>query len=92
METREAPVGAMEKELKEWGTKLDALVAKADTAATEAGVDHRKRVDDLKAKYRVAQSKLDELKATGSDKWQTIETGVEGAWNELRAAFKELTN
>lgn len=92
MDTRDAHVGTMEKQLKEWGATLDALVAKADTAGTEAGVDHRKRIDDLKAKYRVAQSQLDELKATGSEKWQTIETGVEGAWNELRIAFKELTN
>ena len=92
METREAHVGTMEKQLKEWGAKLDALVAKADTAGKEAGVDHRKRIDDLKAKYRVAQSKLDELKATSGEKWKAVDTGLQGAWNELRSAFKELTS
>jgi len=92
MEPKEAHVGKMEQQLTEWGAKLDALVAKAETAGTEARDDHRKRIDDLRAKYRVAQSKLDELKTAGSDKWQTIETGLEGAWKELRVAFKELTD
>ena len=78
METKEARVGTMEEELKGWGAKLDALVAKADAAGTEAGDDYRKRIDDLKAKYQAAQSKLDELKATGSEKWQTIETQLPG--------------
>jgi hypothetical protein len=92
METREAHVGTMEQQLKEWGAKLDGLVAKADTAGTEAEIGYRKRIDDLRAKYRVAESKLDELKAAGSEKWETFETGVESAWNELRVAFKELTD
>jgi multidrug resistance efflux pump len=92
METREAKVGKMEKQLKEWGAKLDGLVAKAETAGTEAEIDYRKRIDDLRAKYRVSQSKLEELKAGGSEKWATFETGVESAWNELRVAFEELTD
>jgi len=92
METRETDVGKMETQLKEWGTKLDELVAKADAAGKEADTDYRKRIDNLKAKYQVAHSKLDELKAAGSEKWDTFGTGVESAWNELRDAFKELTN
>jgi uncharacterized coiled-coil DUF342 family protein len=82
----------METQLKEWGTKLDELLAKADAAGTKADTVYRKRIDNLKAKYQVAHSKLDELKAAGSEKWDTIGTGVESAWNELRDAFNELRN
>ena len=65
--------------------------AKAEGAGTEVKVEYRKNIDDLKAKYQVAQSKLDELKAAGSEKWETCKTGVEGAWKELEAAFGKLT-
>jgi hypothetical protein len=92
METRDADVGKMETQLKEWGTKLDELLAKADAAGTKADTVYRKRIDNLKAKYQVAHSKLDELKSAGNAKWDTFGTGVESAWNELRDAFKELTD
>jgi len=90
MEARKANVGKMEAQLKEWGAKLDALVAKADAAGTDADIDYRKRVDDLKAKYQAAHAKLGELKSASSDKWETFETGLESAWSEFRDAFKSL--
>ena len=91
MKKTKAHVGKMEKQLKRWGAKLDELGAKAEGAGTEVKVEYRKNIDDLKAKYQVAQSKLDELKAAGSEKWETCKTGVEGAWKELEAAFGKLT-
>ncbi len=90
MEAGEANVGKMEKQLKIWGAEIDGLAVKADEAGTEVGTTHRRRVDNLKAKYRVAQSKLAELKAAGDGKWDTLETGIESAWNDLRVAFRDL--
>jgi histidinol dehydrogenase len=82
----------MERRLEQFGAKLDRLVAKAKEAGAEARTDYRKRIDDLKAKYRVSQSKLDDLRAAGSERWDTVKAGVESAWAELEAAFKKLTN
>jgi histidinol dehydrogenase len=82
----------METRLEQYGAKLDRLVAKAKEAGAEARTDYRKRIDDLKAKYRVSQSKLDDLRAAGSERWDTVKAGVESAWAELEAAFKKLTN
>ena len=92
METVEAHVGRMEAELKGWGAKLDALVAKADAAGTDAKIDYRRRLDDATARYRVAQSKLRELKAAGSGKWDSFKTDFESAWGDLETAFKKLTS
>jgi hypothetical protein len=91
MKSNEVKVGKMETQLKQWGVKLNDLVAKADQAGTGAKTDYRKHIDDLKAKYQVAQSKLNELKATGTDKKDTIKHGFESAWNEVEVAFKKLT-
>jgi hypothetical protein len=92
MEDRQAHVGKMETRLKKWGAKLDELVAKADGAGADAKVDTLKRIDDLKAKHQVAQARLDELRTTSGEKWETVKTGVERAWNDLEAAFEKLTN
>ena len=92
METVEAHVGKMEAELKQWGARLDKLLAKVDAAGTGAKVDYRKRLGDLKEKYIVAEARFAELKAAGSAKWDTFKGGVESAWNELEKAFAKLAN
>jgi hypothetical protein len=92
MKVTEANVGKMERQLTQWGAKLDELVAQAEEAGAEVKLDYRERIDALKAKHQLARSQLDELRATGNDKWETLKTGMEGAWNELEVAFKKLTN
>ena len=92
MENREEHVGQMETQLKQWGKKLDELTAKAENVGTEAKGDYRKGIDDLKAKYRVTQSKLAEFKTGSSENWDTFKTGIENAWSELEEAFKKITN
>lgn len=92
MEKTEDNVGKLETQLKQWGAKLDELVAKTDRAGTTARIDNRKRIDDLKAKVQVAQSRLDEVRTAGSEKWETLKTGVESAWAEIEIAFKKLKN
>ena len=92
MENTEADLGKLETQLKQWGAKLDEFVAKADRAGTAARIDNRKRIDELKAKVKVAQAKLDEVKTAGSEKWETLRTGVESAWAELELAVKKPRN
>ena len=92
METVEAHVGKMEAELKQWGMRLDNLLAMAQVVGTAARVDHRQRLDDLKEKYDAAEAKLAELKAAGSSKWEVFQGGVEAAWRELANAFTRLAS
>lgn len=92
METVEAQVGEMEAELKQWGARLDNLLAMAHVVGTAAKIDHRQRLDDLKEKYDAAEAKLAELKAAGSGKWEVFQGGVETAWRELANAFTRLAN
>jgi division protein CdvB (Snf7/Vps24/ESCRT-III family) len=92
MEKTQENLGKFETQLKQWGAKLDEFVAKADRAGTTARIDNRKRIDDLRAKCQAAQSRLDEVKAAGDDKWETLKIGVERAWSELEIAFKKISN
>ena len=90
METADADLGKMEAELRQWGTRLDNLLAMADLVGTAARNDRRERLDDLKKKYDAAEAKLAVLKAAGSGKRQIIKGGVENAWSELAMAFTRL--
>jgi hypothetical protein len=92
METVESHVGKLETQLQTWGARLDEMVAKADAARTEVRSDYRKRLDELKKKYKVAESRFGELKRAGSGKWETFRGGIETAWNDLETAFRKLTN
>jgi hypothetical protein len=91
MQSIEAHIEKREAQLRQWGVRLDELVARAEEAGAKAKIDHRKRIDDLKVKYQVARSRLDELRAAGSEKWEIFKNGVERAWSELEVAFKKLT-
>jgi ElaB/YqjD/DUF883 family membrane-anchored ribosome-binding protein len=83
----EMNVGKMEAQLQQWGAKLDDLVAKA---GSEAKTDYQQLIDDLKTKYQLAQSRLDQLKAAGGEKMATFKDGMDSAWNEVEVAFQKL--
>jgi hypothetical protein len=85
-------VSSLEDQLKLWGARLNELAAKADVAGQEAKIDARKRLDDMKVKIKVAQTKLDEAKAGGGDKWDKFKSGIESSWKELEGAFQKLTH
>ena len=90
METADADLGKMEAELRQWGTRLDNLLAMADVVGTAVRIGRRERLDDLKEKYDAAEAKLAELKAAGRGKWQIFRRGVENALSELATAFTRL--
>jgi hypothetical protein len=92
METVQAHVGKMEAELRQWGVRLDNLLAMADVAGTATRLDRRRRLDDLREKYDAATAKLAELKAAGTSKWEAFQGSVEIAWSELAEAFTRLAN
>ena len=58
MEKTQENLGKLETQLKQWGARLDELVAKADRAGTTARIDNRRRIDDLNAKVQAARSAL----------------------------------
>jgi hypothetical protein len=85
-------VSKLEGQLKLWGAKLNELAAKVEVAGQEAKIDTRKHLDDMKAKLKVAQSKLDDAKAAGGDKWDKFKSGIERSWKDLESAFQKLTH
>jgi hypothetical protein len=92
METADADLEKMEAELRQWGTRLDNLLAMADLVGTATRIDYRQRLDDAREKYDAAKAKLAELRAAGRGKLEILRGGVENAWSELATAFTRLAN
>jgi multidrug resistance efflux pump len=85
-------IAKMEAQLKLWGAKFSELMAKANVDGQQAKIDSRKELDELKSKLEVAQSKLDEAKADGKEKWEVLKQGVEHTWAEIESTFKKLVH
>jgi len=86
----EANVGKMATQFQQPDTKLNNLTTKTEKASSAVKIDFRKRVDDLEAKRRITQSKLDEFWASGTEKWKSFRVSVGNAWSEMKINFKEL--
>ena len=86
----EANVNKMEEQLKLWDAKLGVLMAEIKVVGTQAKIEHRNQIDVIKAKRAQAQAKLEEFKAAGSEKWDSLKAGLEVVWNDLEAAFNEF--
>ncbi len=54
----------MEAQILRWRAKIEELSAQARKAGPQARMDYLQRIDDLKARCAVTQSKLDKLKAS----------------------------
>jgi len=80
--------GKMETRLREWSVRLDELAARVDHAGAQA--EYRQGVADLKAKWRVAKTRIEELKAAKHEKWQAFKDGIDTAWKDLDATFQKL--
>jgi hypothetical protein len=90
MKIIESNTGKMEAQLAKWGETLDKLIAKAEAAGTEVKLDYRRGVEDLRARCKAAQLKLDESKAAGSAKWGILKDGLQAAWTDIETAFRKL--
>lgn len=90
MQIDKTDIGKMETQLKQWGAKLDGIVVNVDKAGDDISKEYRKQIDDLKTKQQTVQSKLEKLKTSGGEKWETLKTGFESAWSELEGALKKL--
>lgn len=87
MTKRDAYIEKLNAQLKEWSASIDVLKARADKASADLKIGYTKQLDDLKAKQKVAQGKIDDLKAAGDDAWDGVQTAVEKAWADIKSAF-----
>jgi hypothetical protein len=90
METAGQEIGRIETRLRQMGTRLDRLVAKADKAGTEVKLDYSKQIGQAKDKQAVVRERLNAFRAANGQKWDNFKGAVEVAWRDMEEAFKAL--
>jgi hypothetical protein len=82
----EKSIERMEAQLKMWDAKLAELMAKGQVASREARSNSRKRMDQVKSKLEAARARLAEVKKASSTGWESLQAGLEKAWNQAEAS------
>ncbi len=91
MKQMKAHVGIMEAKMRRWGFKIKKFAASTDANEPGENTDYRKNLDTLISKHRVVRAKLDELKASGFERWRDLKDGVDNAWNDFELTLENLT-
>ena len=92
METKDEYKARIDAQLKEWSAKIAEMKAKADVAEANIKAEYQKQVELLRIKKAETQAKLEELKKTGDDAWETIKAGLDHAAHDLKTAINNAVS
>ncbi|MBS3917888.1 MAG: universal stress protein [Deltaproteobacteria bacterium] len=84
LEKKKAYQEKIEGQLKEWGARIDELMAKAETSRAELKVKYEKQIEDLRAQQEALKKNLQEFKESGEEAWEHLKTGIEKNFDELK--------
>jgi hypothetical protein len=92
MEQRKDYEEKLDSKLREWSSKIDVLIAKADKAAPEAKKEYYKKIEALRKNREIARIRVEKLKSSDDDAWESLRKDSEEMWEEFKNAFeKELS-
>jgi len=80
--------GAVEGQLKDLRSRLEAYRPKAEALGEEAKKTYRELMDKTSAQSAEAKAKIKDLSASGGEAWKEVRQGLERAFGELRESFK----
>lgn len=83
---RDAYVEKLKGKIDEWNKDIDKLQEKTGQMASGAREKYKKQIEDLRAKQKEAQSKMDELQKAGGEAWVELKGGMDKAWKAMGEA------
>lgn len=89
MSKRDEYVAEMKAKLDEWNAEIDELEAKSKQAEAQARQRYLERVTELKSKRDEGRAKLDEIQSASEQSWETLKTGAETIWGDIKKTLKE---
>ncbi len=92
MNTKDAYESKLQVQLDEFNSEIEMLKSRADKAEADAQPWHRKQIEALQEKHRIAKEKYSELKEASDDAWEDMKTGIASAWDSLGEALKSATD
>jgi hypothetical protein len=84
--TKEAYQKKVESELSRLAAQIEVWQAKANLVSAEYRNELIQQLQALRAIYRIAQARLEELKMAGGESWESSRARTDGVLSELRNA------
>lgn len=76
-------------QLEQWQGRIDDLEVQMHLGAMEANERLTDLLDQLRSRWATARAQMEAAPATGTDVVDTLRSGVEKAYDEVRAALLE---
>ncbi|MCJ7545466.1 MAG: hypothetical protein MUP30_01375 [Deltaproteobacteria bacterium] len=80
----------MQAQLNDWTAKIDALIVKAEKAGAGKKAEYQEQIRTLQAKKKIAEEKLQILKAAGADAWRDAKQAMDKISGDLRNAWNKF--
>lgn len=80
----------IQAKLDEWKADAEKLRAKAAGADADAKLEANRKAEELDRKIATGNERLAEIRDAGEDKWETVKTRVDAAWDKLTSEVREL--
>ena len=88
MKSKEEYIDIMSRQLKEWSAKIDELESQVSTSSAEMKSAYEQHLLDIKNRRDAMSRKLQEIRSSSGDAWETLATGMDNAWDVFKVAFK----
>jgi len=89
--TKHTYVETVEPQLKDWGTKLEALKCEAAEKKDVLAEDYHNMVEEARERYEHARKEFHTIKEASGDSWKELSVGFEKAWTDFKEAFDRAT-
>lgn len=88
LENRKVYESKLDAQLAEWKAEIDVIKAKAKRAEVGAKINYDKAIDTLQRRHDEADHHLRDLKIASDEAWESVKTGTEKVWSEVKALFQ----
>lgn len=79
-------------QVRQWQEKIDQLKAHIKQAGSDSGRDFEERIQDLQAKQKAANQKLEQLERTGKNVGKASRARVNAARHKVHRAVRRLVS
>lgn len=91
-ENRDALIDKFNARMKQVQARVDLLKAKAEEADADTRMKLRKEIEEIQARRNSLESRLGELKNSGSEAWRDLQAGAEAGWRALSSAVERAAS
>lgn len=87
MSKRDAYIQKLHAKIDEWNADIDKIVAKAQQVEADSKIEYQQQIDGLKRQRREVENKLADLKRSGEDAWEDVQSGLDLALESMNEAI-----